>query len=59
MFMMMIEHCFEKISSGKNQNDMMNGGVLYLDFRTKILTSKCGLLTNVPSSAFFDYCSEC
>jgi hypothetical protein len=57
--MMMIEHCFEKISSGKNQNDMMNGGVLYLDFRTKILTSKFGLLTNVPSSAFFDYCSEC
>ena len=40
-----------KISSGKNQNDMINGDVLKLDFRTKILTSKCGLLTNVLSRA--------
>mgnify|MGYP007045156348 CR=1 FL=1 len=40
-----------KISSGKNQNDMMNGDVLNLDFRTKTLTSKCGLLTNVLSRA--------
>ena len=40
-----------KISSGKIQNDMMNGDVLNLDFRTKILTSKCGLLTNVLTRA--------
>ena len=40
-----------KISSGKNQNDMINGDVLKLDFRTKILISKCGLLTNVLSRA--------
>ena len=30
---------------------MMNGDVLNLDFRTKILTSKCGLLTNVLTRA--------
>ena len=40
-----------KISSGKNQNDVMNGDVLNLDFRTKTLTSKCGLLTNVLTRA--------
>ena len=30
---------------------MMNGDVLNLDFKTKILTSKCGLLTNVLTRA--------
>ena len=40
-----------KISSGKNQNDMINGDVLKLDFRTKILTSKCGLLTSMLTRA--------